>query len=108
MSGVPDGRSLAGCRTSVLWQLGQAVTLKSEGCNGSGQPGVVGFVERCLEPPVLGIEPAHISEREATLRLRRSSMPGRLLSSATELDTNNNSHNGVIPSQGLRNPGQVP
>jgi hypothetical protein len=42
---------------------GQSVTLKLEGCNGSGQPGVVGFIERCLEPPVLGIEPAaHLRE----------------------------------------------
>jgi hypothetical protein len=41
----------------------QAVTLKSEGCNGPGQPGVVGFVEGCLEPPVFGIEPtAHLRE----------------------------------------------
>ena len=30
---------------------GQSVTLKLEGCNGSSQPGAVGFIERCLESP---------------------------------------------------------
>jgi len=56
---VKDGKELL----ELAKRRCQVVTLEFEGRNGSGQPGVVGFVEHCLEPPVLGIEPAaHLRE----------------------------------------------